>query len=310
MFDTPFFHIGDGSAWFPSTTFHCLVALLTSTVLLAVSAGAQETGIAAAYPLDRGLAAHPSVLLFLDFDDEVETRAWIDGHEGYGWTANPDRIFAGGGALELQQTKDTHKPYEIHPALPEIDVAYVRFYRKWQKGYDFNQHKMPGVYAYAAGRTGGGAGEKPTGRDKFSCKLFVTFDGNPRFYTYHPEQKGIYGDALPMNTVEEFAVEAGRWYCFEMMIRANDPPQRNGELKMWIDGQQVAHYDSMRFRDTPDLRINLFTHSAYVGGNWVSRQDQQLWDDQIVVATEYIGPMTTERSGLSDAEEKPDAEAP
>jgi hypothetical protein len=66
----------------------------------------------------------------------------------------------------------------------------------------------------------------------------------------------------------------------------------------------------MRFRDTPDLRINLFTHSAYVGGNWVSRQDQQLWDDQIVVATEYIGPMTTERSGLSDAEEKPDAEAP
>jgi hypothetical protein len=310
MPEIPFLHVRNGSPWSFSTTLRWLVTILTSATLVAVSTGAQQTGIAANYPLDQGLAVHPSVLLFLDFDDETETRAWIDGHEGYSWTSTPDRIFAGSGALELQQTKDTHNPYEIHPSLPETDVTFVRFYRMWQENYDFNQHKMPGVYAYAAERTGGGAGEKPTGRDKFSCKLFVTFDGNPRFYTYHPEQKGIYGDALPMNTVEEFAVEAGRWYCFEMMIRANDPPRRNGELKMWIDGQQVAHYDSMRFRDTPDLRINTFTHSAYVGGNWVSRQDQQLWDDQIVVATEYIGPMATERSGPSRAEEKPAKEAP
>lgn len=33
-------------------------------------------------------------------------------------------------------------------------------------------------------------------------------------------------------------------------------------------------------------------------------------DDQIVVATEHIGPMATERSGPSDAAEKPEAETP
>ena len=36
---------------------------------------------------------------------------------------------------------------------------------------------------------------------------------------------------------------------------------------MWIDGRRVAHYQGMRFRDTADLRINVFTHSAYVGSN-------------------------------------------
>ena len=44
------------------------------------------------------------------------------------------------------------------------------------------------------------------------------------------------------------------------------------------------------------LKINQFTYSAYVGGKWVSRRDQKLWDDQIVVATRYIGPMARPRS--------------
>lgn len=252
-----------------------------------------ERGLASGFPLDRGLASHPSVLLFLDFDDGDETAAWIGDHEGYAWTGDPAHIFAGAGALEMQQTAGTHQPHEIHPPLPPTDVAFVRFYRRYPAGYDFTQHKMPGVYAYADGHRGGGAGQVPDGYDKYSCKLFVNFDGYPRFYSYHPEQRGPWGDAPPMNLVEEFALQTERWYCMEMMIRANDPPASNGELMMWIDGRRVAHYQGMRFRDTPDLRLNVFTHSAYVGGNWVSERDQQLWDDQIVVATQYIGPMAS-----------------
>ena len=270
-----------------------LVTLLFALVTMGTGPlDAQETGIAAGYPEDRGIQQHPSVLLALDFNDEDQVLHWLDGKPGYAWTDETAHVRSGSGSLEIQQSKGTHQPSEIHPSLPATDVAFVRFYRKYESGYDFTQHKMPGVYAYAQGRTGGGAGEVPTGFDKFSCKLFVTFDGYPRFYTYHPEQKGPWGDALPMNLVEEFALETDRWYCFEMMIRANEPGQRDGELMMWIDGRRVAHYEDMRFRDTQDLAINLFTHSAYVGGSWVSKRDQRLWDDQIVVATEYIGPMS------------------
>ncbi len=275
------------------------VALIAPFILCSSWALAQEgPGLAANYPNDEGLADDPAVLYFLDFNDEAETMAWSQGVDGYGWTSEPAHVFNGSGALEISQTVGTHDPYEIHPEIAETDIAYVRWYRKWQPGYDFTQHKMSGVYAKSPDATG--AGEIPTGYDKYSCKLYVDFDRHPRFYTYHPEQDGIYGDAPHMNLVDPpIAVEADRWYCFEMMIKANTVGEHDGELKMWIDGQLVGHIEGMRFRDTDELKINEFTYSAYVGGNWTSEQDQQLWDDQIVVATEYIGPLSTGSGGGS-----------
>lgn len=275
----------------PHLLARCIVMAFLLTAMLVTSACAQ-TGIASQYVRDQGLESHPSVLYYLDFDNQQSTQSWYGSKAGYGWTDTPDNVLAGGGALEIQQTEGTHLPSEIHPWIPETDIAYVRWYRKWEPGYDFTQHKMPGVYAWADGLSGGGAGEIPNGYDKYSCKLYVDFERRPRFYTYHPEQSGIYGDGLLPNLANPYpTMVADRWYCFEMMIKANDAGSHNGELKMWIDGDLVGHYDGMRFRDTNDLKINQFTYSAYVGGTWTSLRDQKLWDDQIVVATEYIGPI-------------------
>jgi expansin (peptidoglycan-binding protein) len=258
-------------------------ALLVPAPLLAASGGVPVS--------EAALQGRDDILYFLDFDDQAAAGEWYGTVAGYGWTAEPANVLSGAGALEIQQMQGTHQPSEIAPEIDETDVAYVRWYRKWEEGYDFTQHKMPGVYARAPGVGGGGAGIKPNGYDKYSCKLFVTFDAQPRFYTYNPDQAGEYGDELPNNIGERITLQAGRWYCFEMMIKANDAPAQDGELKMWIDGELVGHYTGMRFRDTNDLRINEFTHSAYVGGTWTSERDQKLWDDQIVVARDYIGPI-------------------
>jgi len=76
------------------------------------------------------------------------------------------------------------------------------------------------------------------------------------------------------------------------MLKTNNPPDQDGETMFWINGRLVGHHKNRRFRDTVDLKINWFIHSAYVGGNWVSKRDQKVWDDQIVVATDYIGPLS------------------
>ena len=268
------------------------VIIVSAMAPLSPASAQSGPGLASQYTGDQGLASDPSVLYFLDFNDQARTQAWYGSKAGYGWTGEGANVLAGSGALEIQQTRGTHQPSEIHPWIAETDIAYVRWYRKWETGYDFTQHKMPGVYAWAPGQSGGGAGEVPTGYDKYSSKLYVDFSRRPRFYTYHPEQAGIYGDGLLPNLVSPApTVVADRWYCFEMMIKANDAGSHNGELKMWIDGELVGHYQGMRFRDTDTLKINQFTYSAYVGGTWTAERDQKLWDDQIVVATEYIGPI-------------------
>jgi len=254
-----------------------------------------ETGIAADYPNDIGITDHPSVI----FASGMETPDWyVDDlnysgtlREGYEHTTEPSIVLTGEGCLQIQQTEGTHNPYEFHPDLPDLDTVYLRWYRKYEEGYQWTQHKMPGVYATAPGYPGGGAGEKPDGYDKYSCKLFVDWEARPAFYSYHPDQAGGYGDHFPQNIGEPVVLETERWYCFEMMLQSNTAGEHDGELKMWIDGVLKGHVTGLRFRETDILKINEFTHSAYVGGTWVSERDQKLWEDNLVIATEYIGPL-------------------
>jgi hypothetical protein len=56
----------------------------------------------------------------------------------------------------------------------------------------------------------------------------------------------------------------------------------------------------MRFRDTNDLKINELDITAYVGGTCTAPKDQKVWDDNLVIATEYIGPMVSSEQIIID----------
>lgn len=270
---------------------------------------------------EPGLAGRSDIIFFEDWDSPNWQSHWRGAHDrGYQRIEGPlsfvmgevlgkaqgkaSNVFFGPGSLECEHTTGTHNPSEMTAIIPGQDVAYIRWYRKWENDYDWTQHKMPGFYARSNPNSGGGAGEKPTGTDKFSAKLFVGWNRAPAIYPYHPEQEGPYGDHLRQNIGPTVFLETGRWYCFELMLKANNPPARDGEIKMWINGELKAHYKDMRFRDTPELKINLVTHSAYVGGTWVSKRKQHLWDDNLVVAANYIGPMKFTRKMEEDKPKK------
>lgn len=260
--------------------------------------GGVEYGIAAQYPMDINIQSHPSVIYASSFDtdnwylQDFEYTSWTD-NRGYR-ISDPSLTFTPGGTLELQNIKNTHLPQIYHVELAEQDKTFVRWYRRYEPGYDFNcQTKSIGVYAKNPD-SNVNAGEVPTGYDKFSAKLQLWEhpDGYvPKIYTYHPEQKGIYGDNLPQNIGETLVLKAGQWYSFEIMLKPNDAGKRNGEIKLWIDGVLKSYYPNMRFRDTDTLKINELEIAAYVGGTCTAPKDQKLWDDNVVLATEYIGPV-------------------
>lgn len=260
-----------------------------------VIAGKVEYGLAARYGDDEGIEAHPAVIAATGFESSQWAAEAFDYSrdlpQGYEYTTDPALVLSGNGSLQIQQTQGTHQPSEFHPSIPDSDTVFVRWYRRYEAGYDWTQHKMPGVYAKESDAQNGTAGVPPTGCDKYSCKLYVDNNARPAFYSYHPDQEGPYGDGIQQNVGTPVVLETERWYCFEMMLKSNTPGQRDGELKMWIDGILKGHVEGLRFRTCETLKINEFTHSAYVGGNWVSERDQKLWDDNLVIATEYIGPM-------------------
>jgi len=71
------------------------------------------------------------------------------------------------------------------------------------------------------------------------------------------------------------------------MIKANDVGQSNGELAAWIDGKLYIHYQGIRWRTSPDVRLKRFDLGVYVHA---AAKDNTVWYDDVALSTGYIGP--------------------
>ncbi len=130
--------------------------------------------------------------------------------------------------------------------------------------------------------------------------------GDLNVYVYHPEQRSQWGDhffptgAVMPNTSlaydfgadfvsrPDIIPELDRWYCYEFMVQANTPGQRDGRIAVWLDGALVADFGNLRLRDVDNLKIDRFGLSFHIGRN--PNGETKMWYDNVVAATEYIGP--------------------
>ena len=126
-------------------------------------------------------------------------------------------------------------------------------------------------------------------------------------YVYHPEQRSQWGDHFfPTGVVLPISSQPGnfgadfvarpdltpaleRWYCYEYMLQANTPGERDGRIRVWVDGELVADFGNLRFRNEAELKIDRFGLSFHIGSN--PNGETHKWYDNVVAATQYIGPL-------------------
>ena len=115
-------------------------------------------------------------------------------------------------------------------------------------------------------------------KSKERTELYSTWDkrgfGDGKYYAnvFKPETKVL--------------IERGKWYCMEMMLKANDAGLNNGEQAFWINGELIGHFKNMVWRFTNDLKINSFQLGLYIHDN---EKTNRIWYDDIIVSTGYIG---------------------
>src|SRR5262245_51568295 len=149
------------------------------------------------------------------------------------------------------------------------------------------------------------------------------------FYVYWNEMKisadkRYWGNGL--HPVEDQVVPRDRWQCVEVMVKLNSKPEdlesRDGELALWLDGRLVAHFkkgaprgpwtglgfrlldqggepfEGFRWRTSDALRVSNFWLEHYVTEESLRRNGvadppatNSVRFDDVVVATEYIGPI-------------------
>jgi len=176
-------------------------------------------------------------------------------------------------------------------SVPAQESLYLRYYLRFDPGFDFMKGgKLPGL----AGGKGNTGGHKPNGRDGWSARIMWRPDGKIVQYVYHPDQPGEYGEDFPWDYggCPRF-FKPGQWHCVETFVKMNTPGQKDGVIISWLDGDKALEITNLRFRDIPDIKIDKLEFETFFGGgdaSWATPRDQYSMFDNVVIAKNYIGP--------------------
>lgn len=283
-----------------------------------------DEGIAARHPGDEGIAGDPAVIFHDDFEryaDASELGAqWDAVYHDVRITRNAADVHRGLQSLEMVNplTTDEVSTGVAHTLDSELDVLFLRFYSRFDGSFDVvgSSHNGGGISAHYFVDGMATPGIPADGTNKFliefECWRGEASEPNPgnlNVYIYHPEQRSMWGDhffpdgtVLPNTSLagdfgSAFVArpnrvpELGRWYAYEVMLRANTPGERDGRIAMWLDGELIADFGNLRLRDVASLRIDRFNLSLHIGSNTVA--ETRKWYDDVVAATEYIGPIAS-----------------
>lgn len=290
-------------------------ALLAAMLLMPSTAWAAEA-----------VCSLPTTLFCEDW--ETTTLGVGDGNSGRWWenanpgshliTTNLANVFQGARALQATFTANQDSagwlttwltPSGAPPGAPTAgyDHIFSRVYWKLQSGWQCQTTgavgqcgKLTPFYGIQSGLSGpfnpysahGQAGVCPSGTDFFYAGLSTGAPPPFDFYLYEyhsgmtPDGNGqCFGDAYHGGGPTSVPIPTGTYVCFEQEVQANTPGQSNGFHRLWVNDVLARERLNIRWRDTSNLQMGAFLLSFSL----TPPQTQQLWVDNIVVATQRIG---------------------
>jgi len=227
--------------------------------------------------------------------------------------ADPEHVYRGRYSLEITARIGRGEGAKLNKwFMPGYDRVHARWYCKFAEDFDQGNH-MHFVHLLANRQDDrwsafGKAGIRPGGNDFFTTGLEpwrawgrFPAPGEMMLYTYYmdmpvdPKMNKYWGEM--MRPEEPAVIERGRWYCMEMMIKANAPGKADGEQAFWIDGERKARFTGIRWRATEELKINDFWLLLYVHD---SARLNRVWFDEVVISQGYIGPLEPRETVAED----------
>lgn len=300
--------------------------------------------LAAMYPNDAGIENDPDVLYvekFEDGKDQILSR-YTDVLNPFAILLDPDVPpgSPGNSSIRMTSAPGSHTGAHLFRHFqPGFDgTVYVRYYVKYpstSKNYFHHEGIWMGGYNPSTPWPNPGAGLCGMGDKRLSIAFEpVWHNTDPPgmdTYLYWGDMKSwndgtsCYGNVMvtqgaleysePLVTGDYPEVNFDNWMCVEIMVKLNDPVTAfNGELAIWVDGQQIGHwgpgfpnghwlkdrwynnpadppFEGFRWRTNAALDIN-WLWIEYFHSNPVAPPSHILYD-HIVVAKEYIGPIHT-----------------
>ncbi|MEO0931598.1 MAG: polysaccharide lyase, partial [Pseudomonadota bacterium] len=184
-------------------------------------------------------------------------------------TISNEYAVSGGQSLRVTYQDDENDAAASSWALPEEDTYYLSYWVLFEDGFDFNgdDHsggKLPGLASDGLASGGGDV----TGENGFTARYMWREDGAAELYLYHMDKPGRYGESFEFVDADDEPIkfQPGEWHQLIQKVTINDDRQANGEITVWMDGQEVLDLDGLRFV-TDGSGIDRLYFSSFFGGN-------------------------------------------
>jgi hypothetical protein len=271
----------------------------------------RKPGLSSAYLDDKGIESDSRVLFATGFESENWQEEWStfnpkstaklvrqDGANGFSALQ--------GQSLEVVLTPSQNLALDIRYDFAEIEKHepeelyfryYLRFGQNWNPTRDGG--KLPG---FGGTYNQGGWGlRKATGENGWSIRgAFFQYPLNYTpirgfagigSYAYHMDVSNAPSENWGWGLGPGGLLKKNQWYSIEQYVKLNTIGKKDGVFKAWIDGHLVAEKSDLRFRDTPEVKIENVWLNVYHGGVSKPPREMSLYIDNVVIAKDYIGPM-------------------
>ncbi len=284
----------------------CSAALLAVVLTFAATPAAAHLG---SPDLEPALVGRSDIIFFEDFEQANYYTHWGQSSAPSTVSRVASPLFDGDWSLRVRVPAGQHTgigwQWKFRNfGLPEPEEIYFRYYVYAADTWDLAANGQVGKWPGIAGTYGvAGWGGRPShGDDGWSARMSNYDRGSviePAFYCYHADMTGIYGSNWTWGS--DAYLNRNAWHAVEVYGKMNSitggAGNNDGILRGWVDGQLVFEKTDIRFRDVTNLKIECIWFNVYVGGTWTAEQNMDLYFDNMVFASSYIGPMP----GLGDA---------
>ncbi|NLK82072.1 MAG: hypothetical protein GX277_07790 [Bacteroidales bacterium] len=169
----------------------------------------------------------------------------------------------------------------------EVYMSYwLKFSDNFSWGTTSEGGKLPGL---AGGQRCSGCATC-TGSNGFSARLMWRPGGQAVLYLYHMDKVNACGDNLNLvyPSGNNVIFNKGEWYHIMQRVRVNsNGSTADGEVEVWVNGQQVLLTTGYRFTSNGDKVDNLY-FSTFHGGSdasWAPTETCYTWFDDVKISS-------------------------
>ncbi|QPH54235.1 glycoside hydrolase family 9 protein [Pontivivens ytuae] len=225
------------------------------------------------------------------YDRATQDADWdiqFAGQTGQHAVVSSEDAVSGNNALKVTYPTNASQGLGSAYELPEEDEYYLSYWVKFEEGFDFDGDvhsggKLPGLAS--EGWASGGA--TVDGTNGFTARYMWREDGEAELYLYHMDKASPWGDSYKFRGENGNPVkfQDGEWHQLVQRVKINSDNNRDGEIDVWMDGQQVLQLDGLRMVNDGS-GIDSFYLSSFFGGSgpdwWPDRPVDAYFDDFIV----------------------------